>query len=382
MINIITKKRLTFALIIFAMVIFETLLPSPTLGDRSICVGFALDAADDGQILLSVQVIHPMGGNGAQNQNEYSVVSAKGRTLQEAFTNINTSMASVISYAHSVVIFLGNDFLKTDIVPTLRFMLTSEHITDDTFLIGCEGTALSELSKQPVLGECSSIAIQSILQHSYLEKGVNVLTIKDFYTNYTKIGKCTFIPLVKSIKVEDGSPPPPSSGGGTPPEDKFLMDVTYATINDCKGQNIALDKKQSSGLSYLTKSIKGGTLIYTRTDGSLTEAYIDKSKPQIISKKDSYSIDIKIEMNIKLGRNIDGPRGKDSLTESQKQEIINTVTDDITAAWNICKSTGIDAIQIGEHLYSKHGLSWKDKDNPNYLSLYELGNIEVKLKFY
>lgn len=366
-------KWIILIVVIVLVALLDGLSSNVNLLDRAIVVGMGLDA-EDGELLLSVQVIIPKNSSSASQGNDFVVYSARGNTLQEAVENISYAVGLKASFAHTNVIVLGDSFLKSGRTDVLEFLVTSDMVTDNTLLVASAGDASEILAVQMPVNEVASYHLTEILQSNRKEAGQNTSSLKAYFEDIYKVGQTACLPLVFLRESDFGL-----LGQEAADEKAKLLDVSHVVVTDKEGYLVRLGRRQSAALSYTTEKLNAGSISYKGDDGAEKEAIIlrtDCSKCALSYNEVEINLDFSVRPSQKYYVTADG--SVKGISETEQQQLRAQIISSIADCYEVCKYYNADVFHVGEELYRRFGEEWKMSVPDNYLDEVTL-KINVKL---
>lgn len=370
------KKWLILAVVIVVVAVFDGLSSNINLLDRAIVVGIGLDS-EDGELTLSAQVIIPRNSSSASQGNDFVVYSARGKTVQEAVENLSYTIGLKASLAHTNVIILGDKLLKSGRTDVLKFLVTSDIVTDNTLLVASAGEAKEILSVQMPINEVASYHLTEILQSNRKEAGQNPSSLKAYFEDIYKVGDTACLPLVFLRESEFGL-----LGQGADGEKTKLLDVSHVVVTNSAGYLVRLGRRQSSALSYTTEKLNAGSIPYTGDDGRKKEAVIlrtDCTKRALSYEEAEIVLEFSVRPSEKYYVSHDG--SATGISEKEREQIRADIVSSIADCFEVCKYYEADVYHLGEELYRRFGEEWKLSRGKTYLDDLKLRitvNLNVK----
>ena len=156
----------------------------------------------------------PSAGQGKSSQTVQLV--SRGKTVSEAFEQINSKTGWYPKLVFCNLILLGEKTAQEDVFAALDFFLLDEYLTDDCQVAVCQGLAKDVLNTSALVDPSSSVAIGKILSaHAERVGAVHPVNLKDFSIGYFGDSQSALLPIVKTEpqqeKIDSSSPPNQSS---------------------------------------------------------------------------------------------------------------------------------------------------------------------------
>lgn len=362
------KKWLLLVVVIAVVALFDGLSSNINLLDRAIVVGMGIDI-EDGEIVLSTQVIIPRNSSSASEGNDFVVYTARGKTVQQAVENLSYTVGLKASFAHTNVIILGDKFLKNGRTDVIEFLVTSDMVTDNTLLVASAGDAKELLAVQMPINEVASYHLTEILQSNRKDAGQNPSSLKQYFEEIYMVGETACLPLVFLRESEFGM-----FGQAAGDEKTKLLDVSHVVVTNKEGFLVRLGRRQSAALSYTTQKLNAGTIAYKGDDGTEKEAVILRTdcKKAALSYNE---VEIKIDFSVRPAQKyyVSADGSAKGISEEEKERIRADIISSVADCFEVCKYFEADVFHVGEELYRRFGGEWKMSAGKTYLD-------DVKLK--
>lgn len=357
------KKWIVLAVIVAVVALLDGLSSNVNLLDRAIVVGLGIDD-ENGDVVLSAQVIIPKNGASASEGNDFVVYSSKGDTFQKAVENLSYTVGLKASFAHTNVVILGDAFLKSGRTDVLDFLVTSDLVTDNTLLVASAGDAKELLSVQMPINEVASYHLTEILQSNRKEAGQNTSSLKAYFEDIYKVGKTACLPLVFLRESEFGM-----LGQNADGEKTKLLDVSHVVVTNAEGYLVRLGRRQSAALSYTTQKLNAGSLSYAGDDGIEKEAVILRTDCE--KKAISYDeVEIKLNFSVRPAEKyfVRPDAGSDGISAKEEEQIRADIISAVADCFEVCKYYDADVFHAGEELYRRFGEEWMLSCGKTYLN--------------
>ena len=161
----------------------------------AIVVAAGIDRQEDTFIVTS-QVAIPQSSKQGNSSQAVQIVS-RGKTVGEAFEEINAKTGWYPKLVFCDLIVLGESAKNSDVFAALDFFLRDEYLSDDCLLAVCEGTAKDLLNTSALVDPSSSAAMKKVLS-SHAERVGTVLpnTLREFAIGYFSDSKSSYLPIL------------------------------------------------------------------------------------------------------------------------------------------------------------------------------------------
>lgn len=379
---ILKKKWFVLLAMLIILISFESLVVQIPLSKRVLAIGVGLDLEGE-DILLSAQMIIPNKNKGSQD-TQYHIFSAKGTTVQEAVSNMQTKIGATPSFAHALVVIVGSNFVGEKLFEAFKTFVGSTIISDNALVGFCpEGTAKEILETKMAVSSVVPYNMQIALLADERPIGQTVSKVKDYFKNYYKVGGCSYFPILEKNEMTQQA----AAGGQEPSAPKeeektYLMSYDTTLVCDRNYKKIELDKNQTRGLTLVKQSLKDGNFIVTDSIGESVSYSIERSKAKVkvTEERVVFEVSIIIE-NVQISSIARSKSTK--LSDNEKKQIIEQISDSILSCFNFGKINDMDIYNVGEMLYSKYGKKWLEKNSHSldYLNKIEPSvNVKIKVK--
>ncbi len=176
----------------------------------AIVIAVGIDKEED-DFLLTSQISIPKGSAQGASTEAVQLVS-KGKTIAEAFEEINAKTGWFPKLVFCRLIVFGKDAAQENLFDALEFFLRDEYLTDDCALAVTESTAQELLDASALVDPASSLAITKVLSSHAERTGATLpATLKDFSIGYFGDSHSGYLPIVSKEKQQEASTPTPAS---------------------------------------------------------------------------------------------------------------------------------------------------------------------------
>ena len=163
----------------------------------AIVIAAGIDREDDTFILTS-QIAIPQASKQGKNTEAVQIVS-RGKTVSDAFEEINAKTGWYPKLVFCNLILLGEDAAKENVFEALDFFLRDEYLTDNCLIATCDGYAKDLLNTAALVDRSSGAAITKILSaHAARVGSVLPSTLREFSIGYFGDSQSGYLPLVKT----------------------------------------------------------------------------------------------------------------------------------------------------------------------------------------
>lgn len=204
-----THSRNTVRYYILAVIFLGFLFFSNDFGltdvqKTAIVMAVGVDREEDDFILTS-QIAMPSSGQEKSSQTVQLV--SKGKTVSQAFEQINAKTGWYPKLVFCRLILLGEKTAQDNVFDALDFFLLDEYLTDDCQVAVCQGLAKDILNAPAIVDPSSSVAIGKILSaHAERVGTVRPINLKDFAIGYFGDSRSALLPIVKTESEQEETP--------------------------------------------------------------------------------------------------------------------------------------------------------------------------------
>lgn len=210
-----THSRNTVRYYILAVIFLGFLFFSNDFGltdvqKTAIVMAVGVDREED-EFILTSQIAMPSAGQDKSSQTVQIV--SRGKTVSEAFEQINSKTGWYPKLVFCKLILLGEKTAQDNVFDALDFFLLDEYLTDDCQVAVCRGLAKDILNTAALVDPSSSVAIGKILSaHAERVGSVHPVNLKDFSIGYFGDSRSALLPIVKTEPQQEeiGSSTPPA----------------------------------------------------------------------------------------------------------------------------------------------------------------------------
>ncbi|MBQ8658178.1 MAG: hypothetical protein IJ506_03505 [Clostridia bacterium] len=294
----------------------------------AIVMAVGIDREEDTFIVTSQIALPAESGQGASKTTQ---MVSRGKTVAEAFEEINDKTGWYPKLVFCKLILLGENAVKENVFDALDFFLRDEYVSEDCLLAVCDGISKDFLNVKTPTNGVSSVAIQTILSaHAERVGAVMPNTLREFSASSFGDSKSGYLPVVKietpqeSIGGETGEPQDPSggedqsggsggsgsSGGstggsgstGTQPTESEKVFVVSETATFREGKQVGLLSKEETFAFGAMKSDLKLAPYTVETDGEAYTLTIKHNAPEVkLSITDEGVARLKVSVSLTAG---------------------------------------------------------------------------------
>ena len=188
----------------------------------AIVMAVGIDREEDTFIVTSQIAVPKSSKQGGQSET-VEIVS-RGKTVADAFEEINAKTGWYPKLVFCHLIILGEKTAQQNVFDALDFFLLDEYMSDDCLVATCDGFAKDMLNVAALIDPSGSVAMQKILSpHAKRVGTVLPATLREFAIGYYGDSKSGYLPIVKTQPQQEqiggetggsGSGGSGGSGGG------------------------------------------------------------------------------------------------------------------------------------------------------------------------
>ena len=160
---------------------------------------------EESEFIVTSQIALPKSEKDGENAQSAQIVS-KGKTVSEAFEQINAKTGWYPKLVFCQLIILGESAAQKNVFECLNFFLRDEYLSDGCLLAACDGSAQELLNAKNPVEELSGLAASKVLS-SHSERVGTVLpsTLREFSASYYAEGKSGYLPILKAEPPQEKS---------------------------------------------------------------------------------------------------------------------------------------------------------------------------------
>jgi len=180
----------------------------------AIVLAVGVDREDDSFILTS-QIAIPQDSKQGKATETVQLVS-RGKTIADAFEEINAKTGWYPKLVFCNLILLGNKTAERNVFDALDFFLRDEYLSDNCLVATCDVAAKDLLNTSALVDPSASVAIQKVLS-AHAERVGTVLpsTLREFSIGYFSESSSGFLPVLKTRPQQEQIGSDTSSSGGS-----------------------------------------------------------------------------------------------------------------------------------------------------------------------
>jgi spore germination protein KC len=336
----------------------------------SIIIGLGIDAADDDQILVTVQ----SGKTANQTSSDSSGASEESPTLVMQSTEKSVSAAlesfrlknSRLPYLHhNQVLIFGKEQAEKDINSYLDIFMRQHEMRMEVWILIAEGTAAEIISANIQPEQISGIALTRIMQNETNISRVLGVTLLDYLTVKMEQHTAQAVPMVR-IQDVDGK--------------QELMLSGMAVVKN--GRMIgALTGDQVQGYAWIMGSEHERVIEGTSPEGdaslNLTQIQCTRT-PSFKDGKPAFSLCIECKFSINELMGFDG-MVMDEIVPILEDIAKKTIEDEVAQCYAAARQLNADIISVGNMFYESYPKEWAQIDE-NWEELFQTMEFSVDVE--
>lgn len=212
----------------------------------AIVMAVGIDREEDTFIVTS-QIAIPQSSKQGKQTEAVQIVS-RGKTVADAFKQINAKTGWYPKLVFCNLILLGNSTTQQNVFDILDFFLRDEYLSDNCFVATTNGTAKSLLNTSALVDPSSNIAMEKVLSaHAQQAGNVFPATLREFAMGYFSDSQSGFLPVLKTEPQQeqigsDGAPENNYSTNSSSASDSSASDSSANTSSASNAEQSAPPK--------------------------------------------------------------------------------------------------------------------------------------------
>lgn len=350
--------------------------------DIAIVLGIAIDRLENEQIQITLQIAVPKAigtsesGQGSGATKSTIMISAKGKSIMEAYRIIQEKLPREVFFAHSRVIIVGEELARDSVSSILDFFSRYRQAHLRNYLLFTKGKAVDVLKSDPRL---ESIMAEEIREQERTGVGVQT-SVRDFLKRLLKDGEepvaaqISNLPLETVNKIE-------TEGSETPKKAPAINGAAVFRGNRLVGW---LNDKEARGVLWLRNEIKSGVLTVMvpteegkRTVGAKIQKGSTDIKPIFHHDKLKIKLDIYGEIDIfdnNTALDLRDPRVMNTLQSIFEKDVKTRIKLTLDKTQKELKS---DIFGFGQAVYRTEPAKWKNFYKKKWCEVFPDLEVEI-----
>ncbi|WP_026574167.1 Ger(x)C family spore germination protein [Bacillus sp. UNC438CL73TsuS30] len=322
------------------------------LNERAFVAGIYVDKAANGDMEISLSFTLPnrlvpgdLGGAGSSGK-PYTIQSATGKSITEAYKKIQATLTRNISWGHTRIIIISEEMAREGIEDILEFVIREPSLNINQTILIAPGKAKEIEELTPIFERFPSFIPISFTQRK--------VTLDTTSKNFLEVDNGDMIVGLLSKKYMKML----SEGGK---EGLFVSPGEMALFRNYKMVG-KLDTKIGRGAFWLRNLIKGTEVtIKSPTDQKLVSLLVTAAHTKIRPSKNepfTFNVDVTSQANISESQsnvNLSNEKDVAQLERTAERQIRNRIEASIMASQDV----KADVFQFGEYLSWYKPKIWK-----------------------
>ena len=322
---------------------------------------------EEEEFILTSQIAIPKSSSQGKTTESVQLVS-RGKTIADAFEEINTKTGWYPKLVFCKLIILGENMAQENVFDALDFFLLDEYLTDNCQVTVCEGLAKDILNVSALVDPSSGVAIGKILSaHAERVGTVHPTSLKDFAIGHFGESKSALLPVLQTQPQQEAIPSSANgqgeqTGEQTSPQEKqnnekpvFSARKTALFVG---GKWLGtLNAEETFAVNAATGKLRLANYSVENADGSCT-LVVKRNAPKIklsVGKEGQGRLDIQLTMTagvsdfskaLGLTDLRDGGDIPDGVFASAEKKLAS----ELITAYEKARAVGCDVFGLGERL--------------------------------
>ncbi len=198
--NVHTRNTVRYYILIvfvLAFLFFSNDFGLTDVQKTAIVMAVGIDREED-EFILTSQIAVPQSSKQGNATQAVQLVS-RGKTIAEAFEQINAKTGWYPKLVFCKLIILGNKTAEENVFDALDYFLLDEYLSDGCLVATCDTLAKDLLNTTALVDPSSAVAMTKILS-SHAQRVGTVLpnTLREFSASYFSDSKSSYLPVLKA----------------------------------------------------------------------------------------------------------------------------------------------------------------------------------------
>lgn len=198
--KLIRSKWLIIILLMIAMVVFNGLIFNVSVINRSVVIGIGIDY-EDGEYMLTTQIILPKNGGVTSGGNNYVCYFAKNKDIEVAIDKIEKEHGTTLSFAQATMLMLGEEMVKYGDINVVTNFFIDDKVHDNLQLAMVEGKAIEIMQSNVPAGEVACLQIVKQLRPPKAQLGISAVALQEFVRDIEGNDGVAYLPIVKGENI-------------------------------------------------------------------------------------------------------------------------------------------------------------------------------------
>lgn len=376
-----STKLYVFLAVILAFLFFSNDFGLTDIQKTALVIAVGVDREND-EFVITSQIAMPKSEQDGESSESAQIVS-KGKTVADAFEQINAKTGWYPKLVFCKLIALGESATKRNVFECLNFFLRDEYLSDNCSVAVCEGSAQEILNAKTPVEDLSGLAAIKVLS-SHAERVGSVLpnTLREFASAYFDQDKSAFLPIIKaeppqeetaqskkeqggagenSGKGENGGDTSTKKGKSSDGEqEKKVFSASETALFDNGKQVGKLSAEESKTLAFVKNELRLASYPLKVGDGEYT-LHIKRNSPKTKLSFDKEQPKLEIHVTVTAGildgskfQSVESLSDAGEIPEKVLQSAEEKLQSDILKLFEKTKALNCDVFDCSLTLKRKH----------------------------
>ena len=213
-----TARYFLLIVLVLAFLFFSGDFGLVNVQKTAIVMAVGVDREDD-EFIVTSQIAIPQASSQGQGQGKASQtvqIVSRGKTVAQAFAQINakTGWYPKLVFCHLIV--LGNKTAENNVFDALDFFLLDEYLPDSCLVATCDNSAQELLNVSALIDSSGSVAMQKVLSDHAQRVGLVLsCTLREFAIGYAGESKSGYLPVLTTLPQQEKKPSAPLSNASS-----------------------------------------------------------------------------------------------------------------------------------------------------------------------
>ncbi|CAA7600468.1 germination protein, Ger(x)C family [Acididesulfobacillus acetoxydans] len=345
------------------------------LTDQLIVLGVGLDKVGD-QVRLTIQGIRPEAaistasspsGSGGSEQPPFSLVAAKGDSVQEALQKITRRVPRFIYGGHNQVFFIGESLAREGIMPYLDLFARSQWSQEAAWVVIARGGTGQELltttnlvAKYPSMGLAETVRAHQ----------VDIPTLFQFLLHYHEDSGAQILVSAAAVKNQTAPPGYQMEQLRLQPNAIFQGDKLKGYLDDSDGEAYAWLKYgfQGTRFSFPVSALPGAPVLGVSLSSAPAEF-------RILSTPD-LGVGVEVNCNFSVTEDIPSPLNSPAAIRALENRLDQTLSQRFSLLFAHLQADQADVFNLAEKVHAYHLALW-EKDKGRWPEVYAQLPVEI-----
>lgn len=297
----------------------------------AIVMAAGIDREEDTFIVTS-QIVIPKSSK--QGQTESIQLVSRGKTVADAFKEINAKTGWYPKLVFCNLILLGEKTAESNVFDALDFFLRDEYLSDRCYVATCDGLAKDLLNSSAVAEPSGSVAMEKVLSDHAGRLGTVLPTsLKDFAIGYFSDSQSGFMPIIKPRPQQEefgkseqsgssnssqgqSSASSSSENESAQPKEKPVFSASETALFVGGKRVGTLNKEETFAFNTVNNALKLAPYSVAQGDETATLSVRQNDKKVTLKVSDNRRVSLQIKVELTAG-----------LTDYSKAQNLNDVSD-------------------------------------------------------